>query len=975
MDEPTELPEPFRSLLYDFQTTSSDETFEGMSKDFRPNIPEPLLDEPTKSILDESIQTTVEESRDVFPDEYLQTLLDDLNRTLPDDIPRLPRDEAIQYLRYHLVKRRIDKDRNFFKDCRQNLLSQYLKLSQYRKLQYDKYRQHIRDGRPDPMAGGSPQQVRQLWQRLYPEFRDKYTMLKPQIDGVCGVAERVQAIIRLLCERDERFSFINSALEEFVNGKDGLQDFRQSLDHLFSMDPNELEDIVVVDKLSEILAGPISKRQRDPANGVHLMDDLCEIIDSSIYELLNVFRDITIEQSSIGTGLIARFDLLYDLYKRTKLSTPQPAIQVAPKPWHDSGNEACYQYPSCLNSAVGGVRILEILPGTGDAPIECRLVVRNLYHDDIPEALSYVWGKAKSTKSILIDDNPFIVKKNLHGILRGLRRPDTTREIWIDAICINQSDFKEKTDQVQLMKEIYSRTKNTIVWLSGGHAENKQVEGLVKGQMEAPVENQREDQSFNMEGLYTPIPIGLGGVDVDQYDLAALLRESLKYSMDAPWCEKQTLLYMMVIRCVALVMLHSWWERVWTIQEAACPPNAPIFVFHGYSFSFDDLSAAVNTIAGGISSGNKHVIEQIENAHHIMGSEARKVVSKIFSSQLGLLSLQPLLFEYRRGRVGERYSASKTFTVLITISETYRATDPRDKIFALQSLLPGCMGLLIKVDYKEHCEAVFRRASARYYNNGATFYLMGTHTFWFESPLSAQEPAGPSWVIDFSYTDAGYRGSNKSVKRITDKVTLEGFISENGLSALQIDDVDNIYLCTSTTVFCTGRCIDQIRWVKPIPRLSDAATFAEFTVLVSNARESILGLPATTQFGDDANTEFLSLSNFLLMQDKEPLCVENRDELVNIRNQELAGKPVFITEKGLVGIAATLIKPGDSLSWLRGAPIYLILREVKDRDSSSDNAPQDQIVARAAVNENLIPDNKDMKDLIYSTPSCSFQIV
>lgn len=40
--------------------------------------------------------------------------------------------------------------------------------------------------------------------------------------------------------------------------------------------------------------------------------------------------------------------------------------------------------------------------------------------------------------------------------------------IWIDAICINQSDDAEKSVQVAMMADIYAGAKNVIVWLGEG---------------------------------------------------------------------------------------------------------------------------------------------------------------------------------------------------------------------------------------------------------------------------------------------------------------------------------------------------------------------------------------------------------------------------------------------------------------------------------------------------------------------------
>ncbi|KAI1373365.1 heterokaryon incompatibility protein-domain-containing protein [Hypoxylon crocopeplum] len=987
MDQPAELPEPFRSLLYnlgkpppaDFprklQGQSFDEIGEGMPEDLQPNLPEPLLDKMTKSIFDEALRSTADKSIEILSNEDLQTILDEFNATLPDDVPRPPHDEAIRRLRYTLVKQQVDQNEGLFDDCRQIL------LNQYRKSQHEEFRQFLRNGRHTSWTSDFPQALLGMWRRLYPEIRDKFLTLKPMVDEMCIVTEQVQAIVTLLNDRDERFSFIYSALEEFANGKDGLRECSQTLDRTIFTNPDELEDAVAIERLSEILTGPVSNRMRDPADFTNLKGALCEIIDSTIYELLNVFQeDLSLEQASIGTSLIERFELLCDLHTNFKLLVPPPTTQGDSKSDSDNKDEEKFQYSTCLNSAIGEVRVLKIIPSIMDGPVECELVVRNLYRDDIPEALSYVWGgrdKSTESESVRVDDQAFTPTKNLYKILRDLRRPDTIREIWIDAICINQSDNKEKADQVQLMKEIYSRATSTVIWLSGGHAVNGKGKSPMK---EDPVENQREDQSFNMEGWYAPFPERLGGVEVDQYDLAAILKESQKYSIDDSWTEKQWVLYAMLLRCAGLVLLYSWWERVWTIQEAGCPPNAPIFLFRGYTFTFDDFTAAMN-IATKLSSRDEHVARQIENRQGVMGPEVWQAVWRVASSQTGLLSRGPFLLHYRRGLEGERHSDVKTLTVLLAMAETYRATDPRDKIFALQSLLPRCMGLLVNVDYKEGCGAVFRRATARHYNASQAFPLMKTFKFWFESPWNQEESAGPSWVLDFTYSDAGHRGS-KSIAETKDKVTLDGFISENNLSHLQLeaDEVDG-HFCTPKSLFCTGRRIDQICWVGEMPTLSDAEPLTPFTVLVSlslqvfNVRESILGLPATTEFGGDINTEFLSLNQFFMMQNQWPQDPEGRDELANIRNQELAGKAVFITKKGLVGIATVPIKPDDFLSWIHGSPIYLILREVEDQGKGSFDTQEHRIVARAAINDKLVHNMRDMKALINSIPSRRFKII
>jgi hypothetical protein len=94
------------------------------------------------------------------------------------------------------------------------------------------------------------------------------------------------------------------------------------------------------------------------------------------------------------------------------------------------------------------------------------------------EALSYVWGSVEDKQLIYIQpsddkgDNSSAgnvrclrVTKNLHAALSRIRDRVLDRVLWIDAICINQEDNKEKGHQVQSMAKIYASANRVIVWL------------------------------------------------------------------------------------------------------------------------------------------------------------------------------------------------------------------------------------------------------------------------------------------------------------------------------------------------------------------------------------------------------------------------------------------------------------------------------------------------------------------------------
>jgi hypothetical protein len=44
------------------------------------------------------------------------------------------------------------------------------------------------------------------------------------------------------------------------------------------------------------------------------------------------------------------------------------------------------------------------------------------------------------------------------------------RRIWIDAVCINQQDLRERSQQVSIMRDIYRSARDVVVWLGEDHS-------------------------------------------------------------------------------------------------------------------------------------------------------------------------------------------------------------------------------------------------------------------------------------------------------------------------------------------------------------------------------------------------------------------------------------------------------------------------------------------------------------------------
>jgi hypothetical protein len=122
------------------------------------------------------------------------------------------------------------------------------------------------------------------------------------------------------------------------------------------------------------------------------------------------------------------------------------------------------------------IRLLEIYRGHYEDPIKGSLMTVSLPTSGIAfYALSYTWANPLDEGSeffepydtsfeIILDDCRLPVTRNLRDALLRFRHDEQSLIIWVDAICINQNDDKEKEDQIPLMAEIYARALR-VVWL------------------------------------------------------------------------------------------------------------------------------------------------------------------------------------------------------------------------------------------------------------------------------------------------------------------------------------------------------------------------------------------------------------------------------------------------------------------------------------------------------------------------------
>ena len=176
----------------------------------------------------------------------------------------------------------------------------------------------------------------------------------------------------------------------------------------------------------------------------------------------------------------------------------------------------------------GFIRLLQIHPSEDiDAPITCSLLARQL-NDEISSytALSYSWARGYHDRDlgrygrhsapplcreILVDDQGLQVTENLFDALRRLR---TTRYevgnpcLWVDAVCIHQSDIEERNEQVAMMADIYAKASCTCVWL--GEDTDSQEDAMAKEILDAAEEpSSSRDRNTALELVQRPRPVNI----------------------------------------------------------------------------------------------------------------------------------------------------------------------------------------------------------------------------------------------------------------------------------------------------------------------------------------------------------------------------------------------------------------------------------------------------------------------------------
>ncbi|GKT45410.1 heterokaryon incompatibility protein 6, OR allele [Colletotrichum spaethianum] len=388
-----------------------------------------------------------------------------------------------------------------------------------------------------------------------------------------------------------------------------------------------------------------------------------------------------------------------------------------------------FQYSAIPNK--GYIRLLELMPGQENEPIQIQLSTVGL-DDSIQtyDALSYVWGDPdQPRRAISVNGGYMEIYESLHAILLSLRtnpesvatsQVDERCVLWVDAICINQTDMAERGAQVPIMDNIYRNARRTVIWLG---PETKETDHIfeILDHLARDANTTTFDASLSdFIDEQATLPITL--IQLNKTPLVQSPARELYAGDSKIWG---------ILTC-------TWWYRSWTLQEILLSTNITL-VMGRHNIDWQNLCAAVD-----------HGLRMRLWNMLASGTFINPNILPYFT----IRALQGRLGLYESTHHGSR--AEHGPGILLTLLEGCRqreSKDPRDKIYAVSGILKTIQRLSsaadavnwvrIDADYASPVVFVYRMMSQQLILTTGTLDVLGI------CPRSSRRGL-PSWVTDWS---------------------------------------------------------------------------------------------------------------------------------------------------------------------------------------------------------------------------------
>lgn len=637
-----------------------------------------------------------------------------------------------------------------------------------------------------------------------------------------------------------------------------------------------------------------------------------------------------------------------------------------------------------LQRSQNEIRLLRLLPADRNKKLKfipaCHIFHASLDKQPKFVALSYVWGAATKLRVILVDNCRVRVNKNLYDAMMVLRPPKEDLVIWIDFLCINQSDNEEKSWQVRLMADIYRKACRVIAWLGAAKSGDDSVLDYLNS-LGAKAEACGMDNGFEPhQEVWQKLvsqPQELRDLSPSTAMIETPAGKIIRIPMDklhsifysiSGWHDQDNLL---PVTGIERFFTRSWWGRIWVLQEITLPENAEFFC-GSKMITRRRCSAALHAYCALWSVLTKRFSNQPQS----LTLYQLKIISKLFQHRPTIMLSSWNIYRYSRFPLAALLRATCVGSINLDRHGPHHleSTDPRDKIFALLGLAADRedlekLGLF--PDYSRSCKETYTTAMVVLLQQGHMSLLSFCQTPKIQSDL-------PSWVTDWSrsatnmlqdvendHITAYPKFSASGIQSRHSKVTAirrEGKIEGISVECHVYDEIHGVGSfpgrASSHEVPLEKTVSWPVEWLVEILRLTyqKKQLYVDFSArLRAAARTSIggVGYSQNTELvrvGDDRFLDavvllesnikqirgkqiklgFQQLLETGVISGKEKIRTTKPSRLGSEINGRSLGRLPFITKKGHLVLGPEYVKRSDFIALIKGTQVPFILRRQDD---------------------------------------------
>ncbi|KAK5657171.1 hypothetical protein OQA88_3228 [Cercophora sp. LCS_1] len=418
-----------------------------------------------------------------------------------------------------------------------------------------------------------------------------------------------------------------------------------------------------------------------------------------------------------------------------------------------------------------------------DQPRPDNIIQLKLHHASLnppPEyrALSYTWSTPidelppdwaddNKTKVVLLDGIEFPVRYNLDAALRRFQPnpTDASLLLWVDAICINQTDTSERDTQVAMMGQIYSKSLATLVWLgpevNDSDLSLRAIREINETWMKRPARLRER-----------PIPSSS-----DPEDILQLYRHHVQ--METAALEGYAADTFSRVDGLVHLLGRPWWRRAWVVQEVLLSQKTLVFCGSSEPLEWNEFVTAAGVLSG------------IQDSYFVLGHEdLNSMVEWMMHLRMGSLFSGEVKIPYT-----PRFeSHTSSLREMLRLLRYKQATDPRDKVYAGLGLITDSGDVVVDYSSTSVGGLYIQVTKLCIAKEGNLRVLSGCHS----------KPGYdlPSWVPDYSDHRRELAHSNIS--------------EDSGISYAAGGDAVLDFEFQGNRLLLRGVCVSTVSYIGPI---------------------------------------------------------------------------------------------------------------------------------------------------------------